>query len=409
MMGTSLLRHVSRLMHDRGGNFAIMTAVAIPVLAGSAGIAIDVSNMIVAKSQLQEATDAAALATATSLAGGAVNLAGAPQLAKDFVAGQMANYLADNPTASADIKSNTALTITPTTDPTTGANLYNVNVTSSYSMPVNGLTHTLGWNSFSVATSSTSNSAGPGTSGSSKNALSMYLALDKSGSMSWVTTTVDTTQKSCVNYTEQNWPTGKKGSPCYVTKIAALKAAAGALFDQLDASDPKDTLVRVGGVAYTDSTEPLSPQTLQWSSDAARKYVNSLPTVPQGGTDASGPMKLAYQSLTAQSETDAQTAKGNSKFSKYIILMTDGENTGHSNTWDPSLDKATLQYCQQARTAGITIYTVAFQAPANGKAMLQSCSGDVANYYEANDMPSLVAAFKSIGQKASEQFTRLTQ
>jgi len=48
-------------------------------------------------------------------------------------------------------------------------------------------------------------------------------------------------------------------------------------------------------------------------------------------------------------------------------------------------------------------------APINGQNMLKSCAGNAANYYEANDMTSLVAAFKSIGQKASDQTVRMTQ
>ena len=46
-----------RLRRDRGGNFGIMTAILLPVLIGTAGLAIDYSNAILSKRTLQEATE----------------------------------------------------------------------------------------------------------------------------------------------------------------------------------------------------------------------------------------------------------------------------------------------------------------------------------------------------------------
>jgi hypothetical protein len=39
--------------------------------------------------------------------------------------------------------------------------------------------------------------------------------------------------------------------------------------------------------------------------------------------------------------------------------------------------------------------------------MLQSCAGTLDNYFQADDMASLVSAFKEIGEKATDQTTRL--
>lgn len=408
-MSTGIWRHfdVRRLLKDRSGNFGIMTAIALPVLLAGGGVAMDVSNMVLTRSQMQAATDAAALATASALAAGTADATTGQSFGKDFVAGEMSNFLGSDATTVAALKAGTTVSIVPSVDVTTLAKIYTVTVNASYSLPVNGMTHLLGWNNVTIGTSSGSTSTGAVTSAGK--ALSMFLALDRSGSMAWVTDTVDTTQKKCYNYTSSSWPNAVYGSPCYVTKIAALKQAVGTLFDQLAAADPKSTLVRTGALSYTDSTDTGSPETLKWGTSSARTYVNSLPTVPQGGTDSSGPMNTAYTSLIASSEATAQALKGNATFNKYIVLMTDGENTGHSNVWDQSLDTKTLATCTNARNAGITIYTVAFMAPTNGQNMLKSCAGVAANYYEADDMADLIAAFKSIGQKASDQTTRLTQ
>jgi hypothetical protein len=88
--------------------------------------------------------------------------------------------------------------------------------------------------------------------------------------------------------------------------------------------------------------------------------------------------------------------------------MSDGENTGNSGTWNAVLDTVTLATCTKARAAGITIYTVAFMAPARGETLLKACAGVTSNYYAANDMASLIAAFADIGNKATKKATRIT-
>jgi Flp pilus assembly protein TadG len=113
MMSTShfMKNSISRLWKDRGGNFAMMTAILIPVVIGAASLAIDVSNATVSKRQLQDAADAAALAVASALADGKIVTSGASAFAQDFVAGQMANYVSD----TAAIKNATAATATQST------------------------------------------------------------------------------------------------------------------------------------------------------------------------------------------------------------------------------------------------------------------------------------------------------
>jgi len=78
------------IMSDRSGNFGLMTALILPMLLGGAGLAIDTANLMVSKRQLQEATDAAALAVSGAMANGS-DSASDQKLGKDFLAGQLAN------------------------------------------------------------------------------------------------------------------------------------------------------------------------------------------------------------------------------------------------------------------------------------------------------------------------------
>ena len=392
-----------RLLRDRHGNFAIVTAIALPMLLGVVSMAIDIGSIVDVHNDLQAAVDSASLAAAASMSSGKTDTTSVQAYTKAFLAGQMANYL----TAAELTELKAGMAVTATQTITANAKVYNVTVKAAFTKPLSGLATMVGYTTSKITASSATQSQAE-----SKNAMSMYLVLDRSGSMSWVTDTVFSTTTKCQNYTASNWstyPNATKTKPCYVNKISALKTAAESLFDQLDAAEAADTsntLIRVGTVSFTDEVQ--DPEPLAWGTTAVRNYVTALPAYPSGGTDMTSPMTIAYNALRASAETTAQATKSNTTFTKYIVLMTDGENTGASATWNPLLDTKTLLTCTAARTAGITIYTVAFMAPVNGKALLQSCSGSSANSYEADDMDSLVAAFKAIGEKASKQSTRLT-
>jgi Flp pilus assembly protein TadG len=110
---------------DRGGNFAITTAILLPLLVAAAGVTIDTTNMIVTHSEMQGATDAAGLAAATALASGTTTVADAPALVKDLVAGQMSNFLGADTATLAAIKAGTTATVTPTTTSTSHAVVVN--------------------------------------------------------------------------------------------------------------------------------------------------------------------------------------------------------------------------------------------------------------------------------------------
>ncbi len=58
----------SRLLRDRAGNFGLATAIIIPVVAATAGVAMDLNKMVQVRSALQDSADAAVLSAANALA-----------------------------------------------------------------------------------------------------------------------------------------------------------------------------------------------------------------------------------------------------------------------------------------------------------------------------------------------------
>ncbi|RUM19084.1 TadE/TadG family protein [Rhizobium phaseoli] len=405
-MSTSFLHPcLRRMFSDRGGNFGIMTAILAPVLLGAAGMAIQVGDMLISKQQLQEAADSAALATATALANGTIQTSQAEAFARNFVAGQMANYLQ----SGVDIKSATGVTVQTSTSGNSTS--YQVTVSPAYDLTVNPLMQAVGFTTQHLSTSGTT----VGGHSQTKGSISMYLALDKSGSMGdpTATTTTESYTYKCNPHPNKNgktiYDTCTGTRTRYYTKIEALKLAAGDLFDQLNSADPNAEYVRTGAVSYDIVEYPAS--SLAWGTTAVSGYVNALQA--DGGTNSSGAMNTAYLSLTAKNAAgnDAENAAHQQKTGqvpkKYIVFMTDGDNN-NDPSGGRSYDTATKKTCDDAKSKGIEIYTIAFMAPAGGQALLHYCASDDSHYFQAEKMEDLLAAFKAIGAKASSQLTRLT-
>jgi len=409
---STLLQSCSNLVGDRRGNFGLMTALLLPVLLASGGVAIDMTNMMMAKNHLQDATDAAALAASSALANQTSTQAEAKLMAKSFVKAQMQNWKSSSmtPEEQADFDesfSGTVVTIDEQTA-TVGlgnAKTYKVQVSSSFDVPLNAMTQLLGMKKTEIGTTSKSVGATE-----TKNALSMFLVLDRSGSMAWKTNAIDTTSKSCNIYEESYWPNPKWSTPCYVTKIASLKLAVGNLLAQLKTADPDSNFVRTADVSYNDKQDAAG--TLAWGTTAALTYVNAL--IATGGTDSSGAFKAAVAALTKTGKTSEEKiheAKNGVKTpNKYIVFMTDGANTHYNGVAnDTKADQETKTACESARTNKIEVFTVAFMAPTRGQTLLKYCATDANHYFQAEDSAALVAAFKSIGAKAANLSVRLTQ
>jgi Flp pilus assembly protein TadG/uncharacterized protein YegL len=233
-------------------------------------------------------------------------------------------------------------------------------------------------------------SAVKGGADESKSSVSMYLVVDRSGSMGENTTT---------QYTGTCRSKGKDyACTKYFTKIESLKMAAGDLLTQLNKADPAAEYVRTGAVSYNDVMQTPTP--LAWGTAAVKTYVDALSAT--GGTDSYLAFRKAYESLVASSENTAHLAKNGQVPDKFIVFLTDGDN----NT--TSADTNTKTWCDKARLAKITVYSVAFMAPARGQALLKYCATDASHYFAAEDTAELVAAFTRIGKTASKRLVRLT-
>nr|WP_250809849.1 TadE/TadG family type IV pilus assembly protein [Neorhizobium tomejilense] len=432
-----MMKHTifARLAKDRAGNFGIMTAAMLPVLLAVGGVAVDLTQAMDQKNQLQALADGATLAAASAMAAkGTMTTAEAQQLGTDMYIAQKIKEL-KNSGASAEtlaaeeakLRANTETLVTSSGSSTTAAS-YEVRMKSSYDVALSGLTSFLGFPTVRVSVESVA------ASGREGNALSMYLALDESGSMAEDTTTINSAQPTI----QQSYPCGRNNNkicygdvPNYLTKMESLKAAAGVMFAELEKADSNHELIRVGADSYDDQTK--TQQSIQWGTSLVDSYVKRLPEPPSGGTDASGALTNAFNALKNANATEktAHAGKGNTNFDRYIVFMTDGEMTGNSGTWNSTIDTRVRDICLNAKSDGLTdaaklklkngqqlteeemskgikIYTIAFMAPDRGKKLLNYCASGPGYYYEPTDMTTLVKTFGEIARKAAQTGTRLT-
>ncbi|MCQ2005473.1 vWA domain-containing protein [Rhizobium sp. NRK18] len=403
MTNLSASHAVKQFFRSRDGNFAILTALSLPVVIAFVGVAIDMSRLLNTRTQLQSAADSAALVASKAMADQGMTEAQAKVLALNFVNSQLA---LDNDLGGTLDKDNIDIVPTKVTN-ADGSGTYDVQVKLNLDVKMTAMTGLLGIDSRPVSV----NSAARTSTESTKSPLSMYLVLDRSGSMAWDTDQYGTYE---VSYDCSYWTSEGRGrnkvweyhpKTCtysaigYIPKIYALKQAVSNLMAQLAAADPEQKYVRTAAVSYNSDMD--TPLDLDWGTAKTLAYVDTL--IADGGTDSSQAVTTARNALHANSEDQAHKKKNGGVPVKYMVFMTDGENN------DPKSDTKTKKECDDAKREGTIIYTVAFMAPAAGKALLSYCATDAAHYFDASNASDLIAAFNSIGAQATSKVSRLTQ
>lgn len=91
-----------------------------------------------------------------------------------------------------------------------------------------------------------------------------------------------------------------------------------------------------------------------------------------------------------------------------MILLTDGQNCCGSRYSRAQQDLNTIAVCTELKARDVIIYSIAFQAPAGGAALMQACASSPSHYFNAN-VNELVAVFEAIGNNVQTQALRLTQ
>jgi Flp pilus assembly protein TadG len=148
----------------------------------------------------------------------------------------------------------------------------------------------------------------------------------------------------------------------------------------------------------TGGLTTMLPLTNDWN--ALRAKANQMRA--SGNTNVSIGVAWGMHSLTSSLPmVEAETPKPD--LEKYMIVLTDGENT--QNRWTTNgntIDARTLAACTEAKAQGIKVYTVRV---INGDAdLLRSCATSPSMYYDVQNVSGLVGVFGQIAGALSQLY-----
>ncbi|MBY0531847.1 MAG: VWA domain-containing protein [Xanthobacteraceae bacterium] len=209
-----------------------------------------------------------------------------------------------------------------------------------------------------------------------------------------------TNQKVCTipQYTSQSTCQNNGGSWVNATWTPANRSTwTGCVedrnqnYDALDTA-PTTTETRFPAIQCSYSLAEIMPLTYTWADLHTR--IDAMN--PDGNTNVTIGLAWAWHSLTQQ-EPMTQAAAPAPDLSKYIILLTDGDNT--QNRWGGNsggaIDNRTAAACTNAKAAGFRIYTIRV---INGNAtLLRNCATDPSMYFDVDSASELESVFNAIG------------
>jgi len=178
--------------------------------------------------------------------------------------------------------------------------------------------------------------------------------------------------------------------------------------ERLDYADPDNVYVRTGLVTYSSGIR--NTVGMDWGVDDTMYRVNRLTA---GGYTAS------YRAVrrvgdwlrgnTEQYAHESQSVHGGKDFElkRFMIFMTDGKNETEDRPDGTREDSRTRGACDQAKSAGVEIYSVAFQAPSRGRALLEYCATNENYYYDATDEEAFLKAFDEIAERLEDSLLRI--
>lgn len=412
----SLRRAVLAFREDRGGNLVVIFAILLVPLLGMVGAAIDYTRASTARQMLMSAVDTAALMAARDAA--KLTDAQLQTRINDWISANLYGVDAGSFSGAKVTIDRTNRTIDISADA-------RVKTTMTQLVGPDGVT---------VRGSSQS------TWGTNK--IELALVLDNTGSMSSsgkmtalktaskdllkimkeATTETDQIKISIVpfntqvklvaaTYKDAPWIRfGMKrscGWNCTETMDKAKWTAAGQGcitdrdkdYDTTDGEAVIDTNAKRYPADWCDqsSLATILPLTADWT--ALNNKVDSM--TPVGNTNVTIGAVWGMATLSSALPLNEAKPVGTERLTKYMILLTDGENTANQfNDSSSVIDSRTRLACTNAKAAGLQVYTI--RVIDGNRDLLKSCASQASMYYEVSNASQLSPVFQTIAKEISQ-------
>jgi Flp pilus assembly protein TadG len=388
---------VQRFRGDPQGSVALMFAFAALVLMGAVGAAMDYSRAANVQTSLQRAVDGAALLAAKNN--------------RDMSGSSMSDAAARNyirMTFAADRIADLDAKVTFLPD--------RVRVDATAAVPTMIMT-VLGIRTMPVAGSSEA------LFGETK--VEIVLVLDNTGSMNQANK-LPTLKQAAKNFLAKMQAVGGapgairigvvpfetdvnlgnlKGSwwvdPAQSSHWTANPATAGCIWDREQPNDVRDTVPSTGlsqtmfGADQTRTSAcniaPILPLTTDYN--ALNANIEGMTAV--GNTNLTIGLVWGYHLLSSSEPITNALPFGTKNLTKYVILMTDGENTQmRGGGTVAAMDARTRQVCENIKAEKIAIFTA--RIIDGNESLLRDCASDPSMYYPVSDVAQLQPVFDTI-------------
>ena len=180
---------------------------------------------------------------------------------------------------------------------------------------------------------------------------------------------------------------------------AARPSTAGCVWDRDQPYDVSDTPPDGAGTAFTADSTRTSPCSLApivpLTNDYPTLYNAIDAMTPSGNTNTTIGLAWGFHVLTRSEPVTGAAAAGTKNLTKYIIFMTDGENT--QNRWTHNanqIDSRMRQVCANIKQASIQIFTV--RIIEGNASVLQECATSSDMYYDIQTVAQFDPVFDKI-------------
>jgi len=151
---------------------------------------------------------------------------------------------------------------------------------------------------------------------------------------------------------------------------------------------------------YADCPTAILPLTYDWTALKAKVDLMQ----PEGNTNQAIGMAWGWLSLLQQSPLNAPAEDATYKYTKAVILLSDGDNTQNRfSTSVSAIDARQKLLCDNAKAAGITIYTIQVNTDGGATSSVMSyCASSANNFFATTSASGINTAFSSIGSALSK-------
>ena len=426
-MSTFLKNKWSSFKADTRGNFAMMTAVALPIAAFTIGSAVDLANFRVASHATQTAVDSASLAASRAITVEDATLAEATEIARQQLALNISNVsfvkqqeIEDSLRVEQDVTTGTVTATADVQTPTLFAAIFgyeNISTTVSstnqvQSLEISFVLDNTGSMSRSINGNSNNNERINALREAMENAIDLLLPVGRVNDNRVRASIVP--YSDGVNLGEFYQAAVGPDAPDRGSNCVTEREGVNALSDLEPNIDEDNTLYETDIALTSDRCVGATLLPLTGDRDDLLESVDNLETRGftaghNGITWGINTLSGNWQSFWPEEAQPAQYLTSNVR--KILVVMTDGQfntsyfdehvATGDNRNTSDSVDSSntlTREFCDLAKEAsrGVIVYTVTLGSDEAAQSLMAECATSPATALVATSAEELNEAFERI-------------